>query len=197
MLNTIHSIILSSLLIVSINNYGLIPAETSDYCRNDAEVVCEEPVEEVVETEEKNIITLPSIENNSFKTYMDYRMITDTSSKQWEMQQSAYTDENGLRKIDDYYCVALGSGISDKLGNKFKITFESGETIKVIAADQKADRHTDSTNTYMDLGNGRINIVEFIVHTEKMPSIVRTMGDVSYMPDDKFYGNIVEMEAII
>lgn len=194
MLNTIHSIILSSLLIVSINNNAIIPAEVNDNSQNDTEIVCEE-VE--VETETRNIITLPSIEENSFKTYMDYRMITDTSSKQWEMQQSAYTDENGLRKIDDYYCVALGSGISDKLGNKFKITFESGETIKVIAADQKADRHTDSTNTYMDLGNGRINIIEFIVHTEKMPSIVRTMGDVSHMPGDKFYGNIVEMEAII
>ena len=194
MLNTIHSIILSSLLIVSINNNVIIPAEVNDNSQNDTEIVCEE-VE--VETETRNIITLPSIEENSFKTYMDYRMITDTSSKQWEMQQSAYTDENGLRKIDDYYCVALGSGISDKLGNKFKITFESGETIKVIAADQKADRHTDSTNTYMDLGNGRINIIEFIVHTEKMPSIVRTMGDVSHMPGDKFYGNIVEMEAII
>lgn len=194
MLNTIHSIILSSLLIVSINNCAIIPAEVNDNSQNDTEIVCEE-VE--VETETRNIITLPSIEENSFKTYMDYRMITDTSSKQWEMQQSAYTDENGLRKIDDYYCVALGSGISDKLGNKFKITFESGETIKVIAADQKADRHTDSTNTYMDLGNGRINVLEFIVHTEKMPSIVRTMGDVSHMPGDKFYGNIVEMEAII
>lgn len=194
MLNTIHSIILSSLLIVSINNYVIIPAEVNDNSQNDNETVCEE-VE--VETETRNMITLPSIEDNSFKAYMDYRMITDTSSKQWEIQQSAYTDENGLRKIDDYYCVALGSGISDKLGNKFKITFESGETIKVIAADQKADRHTDSTNTYMDLGNGRINIVEFIVHTEKMPSIVRTMGDVSYMPGDKFYGNIIEMEAII
>ena len=194
MLNTIHSIILSSLLIVSINNNVIIPAEVNDNSQNDTEIVCEE-VE--AETETRNIITLPSIEENSFKTYMDYRMITDTSSKQWEMQQSAYTDENGLRKIDDYYCVALGSGISDKLGNKFKITFESGETIKVIAADQKADRHTDSTNTYMDLGNGRINIIEFIVHTEKMPSIVRTMGDVSHMPGDKFYGNIVEMEAII
>lgn len=194
MLNTIHSIILSSLLIVSINNNAIIPAEVNDNSQNDTEIVCEE-VE--VETETRNIITLPSIEENSFKTYMDYRMITDTSSKQWEMQQSAYTDENGLRKIDDYYCVALGSGISDKLGNKFKITFESGETIKVIAADQKADRHTDSTNTYMDLGNGRINIVEFIVHTERMPSIVRTMGDISHMPGDKFYGNIIEMEAII
>lgn len=194
MLNTIHSIILSSLLIVSINNCAIIPAEVNDNSQNDNETVCEE-VE--VETETRNMITLPSIEENSFKTYMDYRMITDTSSKQWEMQQSAYTDENGLRKIDDYYCVALGSGISDKLGNKFKITFESGETIKVIAADQKADQHTDSTNTYMDLGNGRINIVEFIVHTEKMPSIVRTMGDISHMPGDKFYGNIIEMEAII
>ena len=31
--------------------------------------------------------------DSSFKAYMDYRCITDTSSVQYEMQQQAYTDE--------------------------------------------------------------------------------------------------------
>ena len=142
-------------------------------------------------------VNLPIHSDNAFKTYMDYRMITNTSSRQWSMQQEAHTDENGLRKIEDYYCVALGSGISDSLGNKYIVTLESGEKIKVIMAEQKADRHTDPTNKYIDMGNGRINIVEFIVQTESMPDIVRVMGDVSYMPGDLFFGNIVEMEEIV
>lgn len=39
-----------------------------------------------------------STEASSFKSYMDYRALTDTSSTQYEMQQCAYTDDNGLRK---------------------------------------------------------------------------------------------------
>lgn len=154
---------------------------------------------EVLTVEESaNIpVDLPSASNNSFKSYMDYRMITDTSSCQWKLQQNAYTDENGLRKIDEFYCVALGSGISDILGKKYLITLDSGVQVKVIAAEQKSDRHTDPTNKYIERGDGSINIVEFIVQTESMPDIVRIMGDVSYMPGDLFFGNIIEMEEIV
>ena len=67
---------------------------------------------------------------------------------------------------------------------------DTGEIIKVILADQKADRHTDKTNTYLDMGDGRINVVEFIVETESMPEIVQVMGDVSYMPDEDFQGGV-------
>ena len=163
------------------------------------QIIVDTEVDVEVEVAEPEYITvnLPHQENNSFKTYMDYRMITNTTSGQWAMQQEAYTDENGLRKIDDYYCVALGSGISDKLGKKFKITLESGETFGVIMAEQKADRHTDPSNRYIDRGNGSINVVEFIVETETMPSIVTVMGDVSHMPGNQFAGNIIAMEEIV
>lgn len=55
---------------------------------------------------------------SSFKSYMDFRCITNRSSLQYKMQQQAYTDENGLRKIGEYYCVAMGTyygNLGDKL----------------------------------------------------------------------------------
>lgn len=141
-------------------------------------------------------VSLPTQSDNSFKSYMDWRMITDNSSKQWEMQQQAYTDENGLRKIGDYYCVALGSGISDTLGTKFIATLDSGEKIKIIMAEQKSDRHTDESNRYMPRDDGSINLIEFIVQTERLPEIVTIMGDISYISGNLFFGNIVRMEEI-
>ena len=144
---------------------------------------------EVVET------YLPETKDSSFKSYMDYRTITDPTSRQWALQQEAYTDENGIRKVDEYYCVALGSGISSKIGEKLEISLDTGQVIKVILADQKADRHTDETNMYLDLGEGRINVVEFIVETEAMPEIVQVMGDVSYMPGAAFEGEIEEIRT--
>ena len=44
----------------------------------------------------------------AFKSYTDYRCLS-RSSAQWKLQEQAYTDENGLRKIGDAYLVALGS----------------------------------------------------------------------------------------
>ncbi|MFA5448851.1 MAG: hypothetical protein WC292_00195 [Clostridia bacterium] len=43
------------------------------------------------------------------KTYMDYRSITRLGSRQLELQQRAWTDSQGFRKIDDYYMVAMGT----------------------------------------------------------------------------------------
>lgn len=152
---------------------------------------------EIQPKEETVVVDFPTGYNSSFKSYMDYRMITNTASSQWKLQQEAYTDEYGLRKVGEYYCVALGTGISDAIGNKLIITFDTGNQIKAILADQKADIHTDSSNRYIDYGNGKINIVEFVVETESMPDIVRTMGDVSYMPGNLFFGNVIAIEEIV
>ncbi|MGF6375006.1 hypothetical protein M2140_000040 [Clostridiales Family XIII bacterium PM5-7] len=139
--------------------------------------------------------SVPFHKDNYFKAYMDYRCITDTSSKQWAMQLGAYTDENGMRKIGDYYCIALGSGFSSALGSKFKITLDTGVEFLGILADQKANIHTDSSNRFIDVGS-RLNIVEFIVQDDMLPSIVKTMGDVNYTPGDIFKGNIIRIEEI-
>ena len=150
-------------------------------------------IEKPVKKENWDVVSLPIIEN-SFKSFMDYRAITDVSSKQWKMQERASTDEDGLRKIDKYYCVAVGSGIA-QLGSKLRVTLSDNKTFYAIVSDQKADIHTDDTNKYRPTSDGG-NIVEFIVETESLPSIVLQMGDVSYVPNDKFYGEIIKIEVM-
>ncbi len=126
-----------------------------------------------------------------FKTYMDYRTITNKSSKQWEMQQNAKTDEFGLRTYDDMYMVALGTYYTQKCGEIFNITFDNGYTIKCITGDIKSDAHTDSLKQHR---NG--NVVEFIVDTNKLDSLPKKMGDISWC-HDKFKGNITKIQKIL
>lgn len=154
----------------------------------------EGPVEDEVQYV---VLEVPNHDDNSFKTYMDYRAITDRSSKQWKLQQEAYTNEYGFRMVDDYYCIALGSAFSNKIGAKFEITLQNGQTFKGILADQKSDLHTDKTNRYMELSNGKINVVEFIVETEKLEKLPRIMGDVSHTSSGLFDGEIVEIKEVI
>ena len=164
--------------------------------------------EQIIEVQEDNITVKESADeikqnenlidhiadmDTSVKTWMDYRAITDTSSPQWRLQQDAYTDENGLRKVGDYYCVAFGTGISNGIGSKFKVTFDNGNEILVIVADHKADRHTDKTNTYMKINN-KANIMEFIVDSNKLDNTAKVMGDVNYISG--FEGQIIYIEGV-
>ena len=43
--------------------------------------------------------------DTSFKAYMDYRCITNKASDQYKLQLSAWTDDMGLRRVDNYYLV--------------------------------------------------------------------------------------------
>ncbi len=132
--------------------------------------------------------------DTSFKSYMDYRTITNTASQQYVLQQQAYTDELGLREIDGFYCIALGTYYSSQCGEKFKICTDSGNEFCVIVADIKDDRHTDESNMYVPLSNGSANVVEFIVDTSAMERRVQLLGDISGY--EQFSGNIVKIERI-
>lgn len=133
--------------------------------------------------------------DTSFKSYMDYRAITDTSSVQYKMQQEAYTDEYGLRKYKTGdYMVAMGSYYGE-VGDRFRVTLDSGETIRCIMGDAKADCHTDAYNQYTEAGNGSKNVIEFVVDTPALSDEARQMGDISYS-DDTFEGNISKIERI-
>lgn len=197
---------LAMLNILLMLNMGMTPAMPIDglyQCACNDCMALHQEIEEEVEEEfaeeepQYNVISLPSNNNNSFKTYMDYRAITNRSSKQWKLQQEAYTGEHGIRMIDEYYCVALGSAFSNKIGAKFEITLKDGQTFKAILADQKSDLHTDATNKYMKLANGKINIIEFVVETEKLESLPRAMGDISHTSNGMFDGEIVEIKEIL
>lgn len=132
----------------------------------------------------------PKYRNGSFKSYTDYNCLSKTS-KQWELQELAYTDEYGLRKIDDYYLAALGSYYSRTIGAKFLVTLASGNTFKVMLCDQKSDKHTDSEHKY-SRSNGCM--VEFYVDTAVMPEHIKSSGNIGTIPF--FSGEIISIEKI-
>lgn len=119
--------------------------------------------------------------DTSFKSYMDFRKITNTGSDQYKFQQDCWTDANGLRRKGSYYVVALGTGYASEVGDKFRVTLEDGSTIRVIVGDFKADSDTDSTNRYTEMSNGNKNILEFIVDVSALPRTAKRMGDISYI----------------
>ncbi len=132
--------------------------------------------------------------DSSFKAYMDYRCITDTTSVQYELQQKAYTDDRGLRRIGDDYCVALGTGITGGCGERFIIYLDSGYSFTAIVSDVKSDYHTDATCCFVPTGDNSGNVVEFIIDTDYADSGMLSSGNVGYYED--LSGNITAIEKI-
>lgn len=134
---------------------------------------------------------LPSQTSGEFKTYMSYKMISDTSSKQYKLQQQAYTDEDGFRKVGDYYCIALGSAYGTEIGTKYRIVLDTGIEFMGILSDCKDNTDTDSSNKYIEK-NG--NICEFIVSVSKINEMSKVMGDMSY---SNLEGGILSIEKVV
>ena len=119
--------------------------------------------------------------DNSFKAYMDYRYLTNQSSIQYQMQQEAWTDHEGFRRLGDKYMVALGSYYTDYIcGEPFIIVFEDNTFIQCVIGDMKADIHTDSTNRYQTVNSELGSIVEFIVDTDTLLEEIIISGDCNY-----------------
>ena len=129
--------------------------------------------------------------NTSFKSWMPYTAITNKASAAYKQQQYAYTDENGLRKIGDDYCVAMGTYYSSTIGERFKITMSTGATFTVIISDIKSNRHTDSTHRYT-ARNGCM--MEFLIDKSCLASCVRTSGSVGSLK--LFSGQFAKVEKI-
>lgn len=132
--------------------------------------------------------------DSSFKAYMDYRCITDTSSVQYEIQQQAYTDSRGFRRVGDDYCVALGTGFTSGCGERFAIYLDSGYSFTAIVSDVKADIHTDSTNCFVPLGENSGNVVEFIIDTDYAGESMLSTGNAGYYED--LSGNVISIEQL-
>lgn len=130
-----------------------------------------------------------------FKAYMDYRTITDTSSAQYALQQIAWTDALGLRRVGEDYLVAMGTGwLEEGCGERFAVTLETGESFTVMIGDIKSDRHTDEESLYRWCDGGA-NVLEFIVDTDIMHPTVTNAGTISAY--DAFAGNITEIARIV
>lgn len=129
------------------------------------------------------------IDSGSFKSYMDYKTITSRSSKQYKIQELAYTDNYGLRRFDIYFIVATGSYYGD-VGDLLKIELDTGEYFLAIKGDMKADIHTDKNNQIAHDGS----VVEFIVDSSKLDKMAKRMGNISYISG--FEGCVVNIEKV-
>lgn len=167
--------------------------ETPNIVRVDSDVITDDSSyvdNSEIEAELYESLELPQGDCSAF-LYMDYRAITDTASKQWELQQSAWTDNQGFRRIGDDYCVALGT-FYGQVGDRFRVTTDRGNVYSVIQADAKG---WDSNGWYHVAGNGKINLVEFIIATEYLPSEVTITGDCGVL--DNIGGNVIKIERIV
>lgn len=131
-----------------------------------------------------------SVDGGEFKCYEDYRCILDISSPQYELQQEAWTDRQGLRRVNDFYCVALGSAYGTEIGTRYIITLDTGREIPAILADQKAD--CDTIQGHTRDRNGAI--MEFVVDAGALPAGARRMGDISVIPG--FDGEVAEIRRL-
>ena len=151
------------------------------------EEVVKEYEEKLKEFESKSV---PKIDTSK-KTYMDYCRIKK-GSEQGEIVygSEAWTDKDGLRMWGEYYCVALGSYYGN-VGDKFLVETDKGNKYKIIKADEKADKHTDSSNRYT-LASGCM--MEWIVETSKLSTYVKRSGNINNI--DKVSGHIVKIIKI-
>lgn len=138
--------------------------------------------------------------NSSFKTWMDYRKVTNTRSAQYKfIRKWGWIDGQGFMRCsgerdlgitDDYYLIALGSYYGTTIGTKYRITTDNGNVFYGALADCKADCHTNATHQYAS----HKDVVEFIVYQPLLNRNVRRMGNANvYMP---LNGKIAKIERI-
>lgn len=103
--------------------------------------------------------------DGEFKSYMDYRAITNRKSRQWELQQDAVT-KDGFRIYKGFHMIAVTQRYGE-VGDIVIVTFEKSALFAIIG-DTKGVGHDDCQSER----DG--SIVEFIVDTRTLdPEIVR------------------------
>lgn len=142
------------------------------------------------ETEETNFEIYKVPDTTGFKSYMDFRAITDETSKQYEIQYTyAYTGSYGIRMVNDRYCIALGTYFNAEVGQYIDLVLKNDVVIPCVLAEIKDDKHTDSNNI-VTLHNGCAT--EFVVDSDMLLDDVKIIGDISYS-DSNWGSPVVEV----
>ena len=125
-----------------------------------------------------------SVSHNDFKSYMPYTAITSKASKQLKLQQQAYTDENGIRCIDDRPMIAVGTGWGVSVGDVVLITCENNNSFEAIIGDIKDNVDTNADNKTTSANNCRC---EFIVDMSELDSDIKISGNVAVLKQYRGY----------
>ena len=116
------------------------------------------------------------IKSQGFKSYTKYTAITRKSSKQYRLQRDyAYTGEFGIRQVEGRFCIAVGTAVTERMGQFVDVILENGTVIPCIVCDQKANEHTKADR--ITTAHNKC-VCEFYLG-EVMPEI-KAHGDVSY-----------------
>ena len=111
-----------------------------------------------------------------FKSYMDYRAIEIPTSAQYKLLSIyGYTD-NGFRKVNGRYCIAVGSYFNTSIGQYIDLILENGVVIECIMGDLKADIHTEDNNIFTTLNKC---CSEFIIDKDSLDAFVASTGNIS------------------
>lgn len=152
----------------------------------------EKELEEYRKSISKGIIKSVPNTNTNMKTYMDYKKIANKSSAQYKLQKrdDIYTDEEGFRRIGDYFVVAVGTYYTSVVGTQLEIELSTGRTFKAIVGDIKDNRHTDKMNRQHNIDG---SVLEFLVDTKHMDKFSKKMGDVSHADKADLKGDVVSI----
>lgn len=149
-------------------------------------------------------VKYPNMDFSSFQPFMDYNLITNTSTQSYKVSHSnnAYTDKNGLRrmripegefKIDglDDYIVALGTFYKEKgtAGQRYLVVTTTG-MFTITAGDEKSDNDTDAYNMVTTHTKSSA-MIEWIVDTRVLDKDVKTSGNVTDIPIQAIKGDIL------
>lgn len=139
--------------------------------------------------------------NTTAKTYMDYRMVTAVSSKQYQyIHNYLSVDKNTgfLYDDDGFIAVALGSYYGT-IGDRYYFTLESGIVLPLVKSEEKADVDTDYTGCYHLIDT---SIIEFVIDDDYASNYFWCNGNGyvlngNYNNYPLFEGEIVRVEKVL
>ena len=167
--------------------------------------------EKLTHTAEKTILKTVNFPAGigQFKSFMDYKAITDKSTPNYNFTHenaNFHVGKSGLTYYQDgentYPVVAVGSGISDKIGQLIEVTLDNqghSNTLRCVIGDQKDDGDTDPTTHTVHKNDH--SVIEFLVDYDRLkeanPTAVN-MGDLTYLNNSQFNlkGNVIKVQVL-
>lgn len=136
--------------------------------------------------------------SSSSKTYMDYRAINNTRSKQYKYIQEYMTvDETGLLVDQEGFIGAALGSYFGKIGDRFYFTLDSGIVLPLVMIDAKAN--TDTANGCMQAHDK--SVIEFVIDTNLAAEYFGRFGNGLVLQGNfnnykLFRGEIVKVEKV-
>lgn len=167
--------------------------------------------EKFTHTAEKTVLKTVNFPSGigQFKSFMDYKAITDKSTPNYNFTHknaNFHVGKSGLTYYQDgentYPVVAVGSGISDKIGQLIEVTLDNQghpNTLRCVIGDQKDDGDTDPTTHTVHKNDH--SVVEFLVDYNRLkeanPTAVN-MGDLTYLNNSQFNlkGSVAKVQVL-